>query len=361
MSTAKKTAQRRRQPRRTLTEPVVQPIPGESLTSWVGALAQQQDFEMKLLLRELHLDRLGGLSAAEMRLSDPVVRRMEKLTGLDAERLHAMTLARYAGNALPHLPMFSSDGVAVQQWHKGAWFHHSQARWCPKCLRGPNSPRWLLSWKLPWSFACVDHRAFMVTECQACWDTVDFRHDAPPERTCENWTDEGEGTYSLGEPCGFSLALGQPVPVSDDSVLALQTRVNAWLDGTPTHEDRTLVALAAVLIPLLSPSMVRHGDPLLRYTVRSPRSTTQRQRKGRRPWTDSLRVAAAVYAADRLLCRGYSSDEVAECIADLRLLDHRRAPWRMDMTELAYGPSLRPNPFVEPLVQRGLITLGGWL
>ncbi|WP_266376326.1 hypothetical protein [Streptomyces canus] len=72
-------------------------------------------------------------------------------------------------------------------------------------------------------------------------------------------------------------------------------------------------------------------------------------------------MAAAVYAADRLLCRGYSPAEVAEWIADLRLIDHRRAPWRMDMTELAYGPSLRPNPFVEPLVQRGLITLGGWL
>ncbi|MDH6431535.1 hypothetical protein M2158_010009 [Streptomyces sp. SAI-144] len=87
MSTVKKTAQKRRPPRRTLTGPVVQPIPGESLTSWVGELAHQQDFEMRPLLRELHLDRLGGLAGAETRLSDPVVRRMEKLTGIDAERL----------------------------------------------------------------------------------------------------------------------------------------------------------------------------------------------------------------------------------------------------------------------------------
>lgn len=33
----------------------------------------------------------------------------------------------------------------------------------------------------------------------------------------------------------------------------------------------------------------------------------------------------------------------------------------MDVAEWAYGPSLRPNPFVEPLVHHGLITLGGWL
>ncbi|WP_344015356.1 hypothetical protein [Streptomyces thermospinosisporus] len=71
-------------------------------------------------------------------------------------------------------------------------------------------------------------------------------------------------------------------------------------------------------------------------------------------------MAAAVYAADGFLRRGYSAGEVAASIADLRFLDHRRTPWRMDMAELAYGPSFRPNPFVEPLVHRGLITLGNW-
>ncbi|MFG3304676.1 TniQ family protein [Streptomyces wuyuanensis] len=273
----KKTTQKRRQQRRTLTDPVVQPIPGESLTSWIGALAAQQDFEMQPLLRELHLDRMGGLSGAEMRPPDPMARRLEKLTGIDTERLHAMTLARYAGNALPHLPFFSSDGVAVQQWHKGAWIHHSQARWCPKCLRDNTSRRWLLRWKLPWSFACVAHGVYLVTECQACWDIVRFRHDAPPARSCENWTDEGEWTNDLGQPCGFPLIMCRPVSVSDDSVLTLQTCVNAWLDGSPTHEDRQLVALAAVLIPLVSPSMVRRADPLLLYALRSPRGTSQRQ------------------------------------------------------------------------------------
>lgn len=231
----------------------------------------------------------------------------------------------------------------------------------PKVSTGQEQSPWLLRWKLSWSFACVDHAVYVTTECQACWGTVRFRHDAPPERSCENWTDEGEWTYGLGEPCGFPLPLCQPAPVSDDSVLTLQKRVNAWLDGTPTHEDRLLVALAAVLIPLVSPSIVRRGDPLLRYAVLSPRGTTQRKRDGRGPWTDSLRVASAVYAADWFLRRGSPASEVAYRIADLRLLDRRRTPWRMDMAELAYGPSLRPNPFVEPLVHRGLITLGGWL
>ncbi|MGC5568274.1 hypothetical protein ACPYPG_36285 [Streptomyces sp. FR-108] len=62
-------------------------------------------------------------------------------------------------------------------------------------------------------------------------------------------TDEGEWTYDLREPCGHSLAMCQPVPVSDTSVLTLQERVNSWLDRTPAHDDRQLEALAAVLIP----------------------------------------------------------------------------------------------------------------
>lgn len=81
----------------------------------------------------------------------------------------------------------------------------------------------------------------------------------------------------------------------------------------------------------------------------------------KRPWTDSLRVAAAVYAADQLPDRGCAADYIADRIFDLRLIDYRRRPWPMDAAEVAYGPALRPNPFVEPLVRRGLITVGGWL
>ncbi|MCX5006692.1 hypothetical protein OHB05_29325 [Streptomyces sp. NBC_00638] len=46
MSTAKKTAQKRRQPPRKLTMPAIEPISGESLTSWIRALARQQELEM---------------------------------------------------------------------------------------------------------------------------------------------------------------------------------------------------------------------------------------------------------------------------------------------------------------------------
>ncbi|MFE9882858.1 hypothetical protein [Streptomyces sp. NPDC005784] len=83
-------------------------------------------------------------------------------------------------------------------------------------------------------------------------------------------------------------------------------------------------------------------------TRRQATGTTQRQRKDRRPWTG---FCAAQYAVS----------EVADWIVGLRLLDRRRTPWRMDMADLAYGPSLRPNPFVERLAHRGLIALGGWL
>ncbi|WP_200308889.1 TniQ family protein [Streptomyces adelaidensis] len=59
------------------------------------------------------------------------------------------------------------DGGALSLWIKGAWVHGSLARWCPYCVRA-NGRRWPLRWKLPWSFACVKHRVFLVSECQAC-------------------------------------------------------------------------------------------------------------------------------------------------------------------------------------------------
>ncbi|MFG3029083.1 hypothetical protein ACGFZJ_11195 [Streptomyces sp. NPDC048253] len=52
-----------------------------------------------------------------------------------------------------------------------------------------------------------------------------------------------------------------------------------------------------------------------------------------------------------MLSRRYSADQVAQYVADLRIVDHRHSPWRMDAMEWAYGPALRPNPYIDELVR----------
>lgn len=335
------------------TSPVPAPLEGESLANWIRTVAELRGTELKPLLREFHVRKLGTLSMAEIRLSEPVARRIARLTGVSVPALHAMTLARYAGNALPHLPLNPwVDGAALSQWSKGAWFHGSLARWCPRCLRA-NDRHWPLRWKLPWSFACIEHAAFLVSECQACQSNVYYDQDGVPPARCDSMIEDRLYRYGIDERCGLPLAMCRPVPVSDDAVLDLQVRVNNWLDGEPTQDDRRLVSLAAVLIPLLSPSMLRRGDPVLLYALRGGRAPRPRQEK--RLWSDPLRVAAAVCTAEQMLSYGCSAAYIAETIANFRMVDHRHTPWRMDVMEWAYGPALRPSSYIEDLVRLQVI------
>ncbi|MFH8771097.1 TniQ family protein [Streptomyces sp. NPDC017958] len=307
------------------------PEEGESLASRVRAVAEQRGTELKALLRAFRVRELGTLSMAEIRLSDPVARRIAKLTGIDVPVLHGMTLARYAGNALPHLPLNPwMDSAALGQWYRGAWFHGSEARWCPRCLR-QNEQCWPLRWKLPWSFACLKHGVFMVSECQACQSPVHFGPDGVPPRRCDSRVEDRLYRYGVDERCSYPLPMCRAVPVSDEAVLALQSRINNWLDGTPTQDDRQLVSLTAVLVPLLSPSMLRRGDPVLLYALRGARAPRPRRERGL--WADPLRVAAAACAAEYMLSGTSSRDWITERIADLRIVDHRHTPWRIDVME----------------------------
>ncbi|MFF8843413.1 hypothetical protein ACF08N_11880 [Streptomyces sp. NPDC015127] len=77
-------------------------------------------------------------------------------------------------------------------------------------------------------------------------------------------------------------------------------------------------------------------------------------------WKDPLRVAAAASVAARLLRHDASPQDVASTIEDLRTVDHREAPWRLDVMDWAYGPALRPNLYVDELMRRGVITVGAY-
>ncbi|MGP3952175.1 hypothetical protein [Streptomyces sp. 7N604] len=164
--------------------------------------------------------------------------------------------------------------------------------------------------------------------------------------------------YGYDEECGFPFARSLPVPVSDEHVLTLQARINAWLEEVPTTAARRLASLSAVLIPLLTPSMYRRGDPALLYALRTTRAP--RANRVGAAWRDPLRVAAAVCAADQFLTRLETFGDIAQVITAHRILDHRDKPWHLNVMEWAYGPCLRPNPFLEELVHRQVVSIVGF-
>lgn len=210
---------------------VLQPLDGESLASWVSAMAKHRAVEPAALARELHLHRDGALSMAQMRLSEQVVRRLHRKTGVDEAALHQMTLARYAGNALPHLPLAPwAYASAVQQWRSSAWLSPHRARWCAPCLREGDF-RWPLSWMLPWTFVCLQHRVFMATECMRCLSPVRYDRYSTLARSCDARVDERWERYGYDERCEFPIGLHRPLPVTDDSLLLHQERINACSTG----------------------------------------------------------------------------------------------------------------------------------
>ncbi|MEW2082178.1 TniQ family protein [Streptomyces sp. NPDC005283] len=338
-----------------------QPLEDESLASWLNALARHRGMETSVLLREFQLNRDGALSMAQTRLSPQAARRLHRRTGVEEPRLHQVTLACYAGNALPHLPVSPwTDSAALKQWSSWAWLSDHRARWCAKCLR-ENDLRWPLRWMLPWTFACLKHRVFMATECIRCLSPVYFGRHLTLDRECTARPVEGRRyEYGHDEPCDYPITLHRPLPVSDDSLLLLQERINAWLDGSPTPADRQLVSVTAAMIMLITPAMMhRNGeDPAILCHLRGPHGAGLVQE--RRPWADPLRVAAAAGVARRLTRSAASPAEVARSIQDLRQVDHREVPWRLDAMDWAYGSALRPNPYIDELVRAGVITIGSF-
>ncbi len=85
----------------------------------------------------------GGLV---VKVPGGVLRRMERQAGLAPGRLDDAVLDRY----LPLGPV-----------------RRRGTRYCPCCLAGPGG-RWLLAWRLPWTFACTRHRVLLCDDCPGC-------------------------------------------------------------------------------------------------------------------------------------------------------------------------------------------------
>lgn len=167
-------------------------------------------------------------------MSDAVARVLHRRTGVDTAVLHGMTLARYSGSALPHLPSAPWTGSdAVEEWRSSAWLSHGRARWCAQCLR-EDGRRWSLRWMLPWEFACLRHGVYMSTTCIRCLSPVYFGRDGDLPRECGAPVREDRAArYGGNGTCEYPIVLDRAVPVSDDAVLGLQERIHAWLDGSP--------------------------------------------------------------------------------------------------------------------------------
>jgi hypothetical protein len=214
------------------------PMPGEGLDSWVEAYARR----LRACSSDL-LDHLGLTGAALTRMVTTLTARerdtISAATGIDYNVLTVMTLQPFHGVAVTIDP---ARRVVV---HPPAWRRQTGSRFCPTCLRAGDG-RWLLRWRLPWSFACPVHACLLVDLCPGCGK----RPAAHRPGTRASATIAGRCTVGLpnsrpggwrGQLCGHPLtdivAVGLP---AGGRVLAAQQRIDRLLSTAAGAADTAL-------------------------------------------------------------------------------------------------------------------------
>jgi hypothetical protein len=155
------------------------PLPGEDLDSYLHAYAHRLHagvgdiLELAGLAARWDAGRLARGHRPWAYHLDPAERgALAAVTGVPAEALAEMTLARYDGTGLAVV-----DTGTRSPRHPRWWRHLAGPRFCPRCLAG-NGGRWMLAWWLPWAFACTRHHVLLADACPACGR----RHRPAPSR-----------------------------------------------------------------------------------------------------------------------------------------------------------------------------------
>lgn len=215
---------------------VPEPYAGESLLSWVDALARLNLVSRMQALHIAAFVRPGAVNPRPgirfgTRVTAEVTTRVQITTGLSAERLRRMTLLHYIDGVLPQPPaLLRSRNVAAWLAPHGLWPALStRSRACPACLR-ENGGRWLLRWRLVWSFACARHRVYLLGACRGCGKGLHQFVPGPTDAVvCGQYLPD-----HVGRPCPRVVARMHPPRLSDGHLLECQRRLDHLIDQ-PHH------------------------------------------------------------------------------------------------------------------------------
>ncbi|MFJ7324010.1 TniQ family protein [Streptomyces sp. NPDC101062] len=252
--------------RRTL--PVrLSPHPGEALDSWTEALAARLHCPLGDLTTALGLEAAGEPDKEHrghkppnwtVALDDSEAHTVADACGLDAEGVHALTLMRYHRRAVIVFPATRRvDRTTL-------WGRANGSRFCPRCL-AESGGRWLLAWRLGWSFACTRHRILLTDTCWQCHRLQRLR--VPPAGTVPvpgHCTNPGPGSGRAVPRCGADLT-STPVLALPQDHLALRTQylimesVRSGVADFGLYE-RAPVAEFLTDVRMLSKNLLTHPD-----------------------------------------------------------------------------------------------------
>ncbi len=145
------------------------PLPGEALDSWLETYAHLLHVAVRdiFALAGVDWDRVTSVGEPQHKLwlyqlDEPDLAALSTVTGIPAATLADMTLARYEGTGLAAVT--AAPGMPrTPRW----WRQPVGSRYCPRCLAA-NGGRWMLTWRIPWTFACTGCQVLLADTCPDC-------------------------------------------------------------------------------------------------------------------------------------------------------------------------------------------------
>jgi len=188
----------------------VAPLPREAFDSWSEALAARLCTPLGQVLRTLGLDAVPhnrGDGPCDIPADWTILLRPREIehvayvAGLSPQQVHRMTLAVYQGSAV------QIDASKREVNRRILWGRGRGSRFCPDCLAA-NGGRWLLAWRLSWSFACPIHHRLLADLCPRCGKIprlrAHSRHVVPRPGLCPTPTPR-QGFRSMSQRCDQPL------------------------------------------------------------------------------------------------------------------------------------------------------------
>jgi hypothetical protein len=212
------------------------PIAGEAIDSWLEAYARRLRGTVHEVMALAGVPvpgrtALAGTPWTAGRHPEHFA-ALSVVSGLAVATLDAMTPAYYEGTLLKSAATHRKRGSS--RW----WPPGNGSRFCPRCLR-ENGGRWLLEWRLPWVFACLEHACLLLDLCPDCghrprdgW--IFPREYAAAPGQCRSRITAPRVTRpaprAVGRICGSSLPTAATAAVAADGlVMAAQRHLSGLL------------------------------------------------------------------------------------------------------------------------------------
>lgn len=223
---------------------LLKPTEGVSFVAYLEQLAAMHRVSLLVMLKYLGIvrsERYEKLNGYGIILSQERLDAFSQATRLSRERCSQMLLSRYNGIAIDLTGAEAGDAEALRKIATSEWAYFSGSHVCPHCIK-ESGGAWQIAWKLPWSFACVKHRRFLVESCPACGRrTGSGRTDhslsplfvklVPTLGHCGNPKRFGDAKLGKSSvPCGHPLS-DIPTTTAGHTVLKAQKFLNTVLDG----------------------------------------------------------------------------------------------------------------------------------